>query len=68
MGLDATVFCNCVEKGRLEVPHPFPERLYIDEDGRPEIRVDDLPYQSVLSLDEAHYAWLQSPPCKHQAC
>ena len=62
MGLDAYVYCNCVETGQLLVPHPFPERLVIEADGGPELRSDD--------LDEllTHDLWLHSSPCRHDAC
>jgi hypothetical protein len=33
MGLDAIVFCNCVEKGKLKKQHPYPDLLYIAADG-----------------------------------
>ena len=38
MGLDAVVFCDCVEKNRLKSPHPYPGLLYISPNGSPEIR------------------------------
>jgi hypothetical protein len=60
MGLDAYVYCDCVEKHRLKKPHPYPKRLYIAANGSPEIR----------SVDAAkiakHDAWMQSDPCKHE--
>lgn len=37
MGLDAVVFCDCVETKRLEVPHPFPNLLCVESNGSPEI-------------------------------
>jgi hypothetical protein len=60
MGLDAVIFCNCVETGKLRVPHPFPRLLYALKNGRPAIR----------SVDTAkiakHVAWTELPPCKHE--
>lgn len=41
MGLDALVYCDCVEKGRLRIPHPFPKLLYTEENGSPEIKSKD---------------------------
>ncbi len=60
MGLDAMVFCDCVEKGRLRVPHPYPRSLYIASNGSPEIRSKD-----PLKVDE-HDKWMNLPPCKHE--
>jgi hypothetical protein len=59
MGLDAAVFCDCVEKGRLTVPHPYPRQLYIARNGAPEIRSKDR-----TKVDE-HDQWMELPPCKH---
>ncbi len=61
MGLDAMVFCDCVEKGRLTVPHPYPRLLYIDSNGCPEIRSKD-----PGKIDE-HDKWMNLPPCEHEA-
>jgi hypothetical protein len=60
MGLDVTVYCNCVESGRITVPHPYPPKLYIDSSGSPEIRTED--------MDEmlAHDRWQCLPPCEHR--
>ena len=60
MGLDAAVFCDCVETKKLKVPHPFPRLLYILKSGQPEIRSKD------AAKVAAHDAWMELPPCKHQ--
>jgi hypothetical protein len=60
MGLDAVVFCDCVEKGCLLVPHPYPRLLYIASNGAPEIRSKD-----PAKADE-HDRWMDLPPCKHE--
>lgn len=60
MGLEAMVFCDCVEKGRLAVPHPYPQMLSIASNGSPEIRSKD-PVKV-----EAHDNWMDLPPCKHE--
>jgi hypothetical protein len=60
MGLDAVVFCNCVETGKLKVPHPFPRLLHVSTNGYPEIRSKD------AAKIAAHKAWLERPPCKHE--
>ena len=61
MGLDAMVFCDCVEKGCLTVPHPYPRLLHIASNGSPEIRSKD-----PIKVDE-HDKWMNLPPCKHEA-
>jgi hypothetical protein len=60
MGLDAVVFCDCVEKGRLRVPHPYPRLLYIAGNGCPEIRSKD------PAKIEGHENWMNLPPCAHE--
>ena len=60
MGLDAVVFCDCVEKGCLRAPHPYPRLLYIASNGSPEIRSKD-----PVEVDE-HDKWMDLPPCKHE--
>ena len=59
MGLDAVVCCDCVEAGRLRIPHPSPRLLYIAKNGSPEIRSED--------PDEVsrHDAWMHTA-CKHE--
>jgi len=59
MGLEAWVYCDCVEKKRLSKPHPYPKQLFIGRNGSPEIRSVD-PVKI-----ERHDAWLQLPPCRH---
>ena len=54
------VFCDCVEKGCLAVPHPYPRLLYIAVNGSPDIRSKD-----PVKVDE-HDKWMDLPPCKHQ--
>lgn len=58
--MDAVVFCDCVERGRLKTPHPFSRLLYIDERGAPEIRS-----RSQQKI-EMHDAWVQGSPCGHE--
>ena len=60
MGLDAVVFCNCVEMKRLKVPHPFPKLLYVESNGSPEIRS-----QNRAKVDR-HDEWMALPPCRHR--
>ncbi|NJL98428.1 MAG: hypothetical protein HC924_06215 [Synechococcaceae cyanobacterium SM2_3_2] len=60
MGLDAWVWCNCVETGQLTTPHPYPELLYIDEEGCPDIRSDE------DDKIKAHRQWEFDNPCRHE--
>jgi hypothetical protein len=60
MGLDACVYCDCVEKRRLKRPHPYPKQLYIGRNGSPEIRTVD------AAKIERHDTWMQLPPCEHE--
>jgi hypothetical protein len=62
MGLDACVYCDCVEKGRLIKSHPYPDLLYIENDGFPCIDTSE------LEKDTAHEDWLSSYPCQHEEC
>ena len=59
MSLTGTVYCDCVEKNRLRIPHPLPELLFVDESGYPNIRSSDLD-QEVL-----HDKWEAQNPCPH---
>jgi hypothetical protein len=59
MGLDAVIFCDCVERKRLRVPHPYPRLLYIRSNGSPEIRSKD-----PAKVGE-HDEWMELPPCAH---
>ena len=60
MSLNAVVYCDCIEKGRVTIPHPRPDRLFIDETGSPEISSAD-------SWDIAeHDRWESLRPCQHE--
>ena len=60
MGLDAFVYCDCVEKNRLRIPHPFPKLLFIDRNGCPEVRTRDAKKVAM------HDKWVESSPCRHE--
>ena len=60
MGLDAVVFCDCVERKKLKVPHPFPGLLFVRSNGSPEIHS-----KNPARIDK-HDMWMESPPCQHK--
>src|SRR5579862_7008082 len=60
MGLDAMVYCDCVEKRRLRKPHPNPRLLRIAATGEPWIQSND-----PLKWGK-HDAWMEHAPCKHK--
>jgi len=59
MGLDAVVFCDCVEKKCLKRSHPFPNLLFISPNGSPEIRS-----RNAAKVDQ-HDKWMEHA-CKHE--
>jgi hypothetical protein len=59
MSLNAVVYCDCIEKGRVTIPHPRPDLLFIDEKGAPDISSTD-PRDI-----EAHDRWESLRPCQH---
>jgi hypothetical protein len=61
MGLDAVIFCNCVERKRLKIPHPYPRLLYVRSNGSPEVRSKD-PVKTAK-----HDEWVETPPCEHES-
>jgi hypothetical protein len=63
MGLDASVYCDCIEKGLAKTPHPFPERLFIGADGIPDM-TDTEPLEEWLLHDE----WVNHHACEHEGC
>jgi hypothetical protein len=58
MGLDATVYCNCFERGRLKEPPPCP-KVSIAPDGSLDCLSEDL--DTVLAFDQ----WLLYRACEH---
>ena len=60
MSLNAVVYCDCVEQGRVTIPHPRPDLLFIDETGSPGISSDD------PGDIEAHDRWESLRPCEHE--
>jgi len=60
MGLDATVYCNCFETGRLKESPPDPALVEVCDNGSLECRSEN---SEVLSaFDE----WLQKHACEHE--
>lgn len=60
MSLNAVVYCDCIEKGQVTIPHPRPDLLFIDEKGAPDISSTD-----PLEI-EAHDRWESLRPCQHE--
>jgi hypothetical protein len=59
MSLDATVYCDCYEKGRVRRPPPQPELVYVDENGQVTLKWD------APGADQfAFYGWLKEA-CEH---
>lgn len=60
MGLDAAVYCDCFEAGRLKELPPDPTLIYVCDNGSLDCRSED---SHVLSgFDE----WLQERACEHE--
>jgi len=68
MGLDAYVCCDCIEKGRIRTPHPFPERLCIGADGSPDVWTEDLSSDEECEMFDTHWAWQWAQACEHPRC
>jgi hypothetical protein len=59
MALNGFVCCDCVEKGRLKKPPPFPELFHVDPSGFPTLRSTD------EEKERTHDEWEASGPCPH---
>ena len=62
MGLDATVYCDCFEKGRLRSSPPLHVSLYVDASGALECASEHLSLEDQISLDR----WLHFASCEHE--
>ena len=60
MGLDAFVYCDCYEKGKLKTQPPDPELVYVDKNGRVDCR--NCSDEQLDSFD----LWVESQPCEHE--
>jgi hypothetical protein len=58
MGLDAHVRCTCIRDGRAK-PHPFPDKLTLDETAEPDLTGDPSPDEWT-----AHERWF-AESCEH---
>ncbi|HTV48071.1 MAG TPA: hypothetical protein VMG59_06465 [Phycisphaerae bacterium] len=59
MGLDATVYCDCFEQGKLRTP-PLPEwNMFVEEGGARSVRTGDL--KKVLAFDQWNFN-----ACEHE--
>lgn len=61
MGLDAFVFCDCYEKGRLREPPPTGVTLCVEPDGSLGREQDEGTLESDLAWDE----WRERRACMH---
>lgn len=59
MGLDATVYCNCFERGLLKEPPPC-SSIFVSDDGSLDCRSEDL--NTLLAFDE----WSDNRACAHR--
>ena len=60
MSLIGSVSCDCVEKGLLRIPHPYPHLLKVDEIVGPFCDSPEVEHE------EAHREWWESCPCSHE--
>jgi len=62
MGLDARVYCDCYEKGRLREPPPPDVLVRLAPDGGIESLRNDCPIEAMIQFDD----WRQHRACEHQ--
>lgn len=60
MGLDATVYCDCFESGRLKELPPDPSLVYVCDNGSLDCKSEDS--EALSAFDE----WLQTRACEHE--
>jgi hypothetical protein len=60
MGLDAFVFCDCFERGKLREPPPRPELVFVTENGSLDCKSDDPKVLEEFDL------WIQDRACEHE--
>jgi hypothetical protein len=62
MGLDAVVYCDCYEKGRLRTPPPEGAMFDVAPDGLLVCDDDQMPFEAVLAFDQ----WQAFSACAHE--
>jgi hypothetical protein len=60
MALNAHIFCDCFKEGRLRVPPPFPDRIFLDDQGEVTWRGP-----STLEEDLEFDDWRFNKACPH---
>ncbi len=60
MGLDAAVYCNCFETGRLKESPPYPDLVFVTRDGSLDCKSENL--ELLLEFDQ----WLFHRACEHE--
>lgn len=60
MGLDACVYCNYFEFGKIKLAPPLPDRIYVLDNGGLDYRSDDL--EQTMMFDR----WLKDDACNHR--
>jgi hypothetical protein len=59
VGLDATVYCDCFEKGRVRTPPPQPALVYVEPSGQVALKWDE-----PQADQHSFYGWL-AECCEH---
>lgn len=60
MGLDATVYCNCFEKGGLKEIPPYVDLIFVSASGALNCRSEN--FDTVLEFDQ----WIYYRACNHE--
>ena len=60
MGIDAAVYCNCYETGRLKESPPFPDLVFVTRDGSLDCKSENL--DILLEFDQ----WFLNRACEHE--
>ena len=64
MSLDATVWCDCFEKGKLREPPPPGVLLRVEPSGFLTFNDAELPVETEIAMDQ----WRERRACKHPGC
>lgn len=60
MGLDACVFCNCYETGRIKCPPPDGVEVIVANDGSLDCKYEDV--DVAIAFD----SWMRDRACDHE--